>query len=196
MYAYIKGTLEFTTQTEAIVEAGGVGYRIHVSPKTKSRLPDIGKEVKLFTHFAVREDAMELYGFSSAEELFVYEQVISVSGVGPKVGLAIMSAMEPDQFIAAVVTNDVKAITAAQGVGAKLAARIILELKDKMKKESADMDLDAISPSAPADEANEAVEALLAMGFTAPEAKKAVSGLSGSVEEIIGQAFKNLMRRG
>ncbi len=196
MYAYIKGTLEFTTNAEAIVEAGGVGYRIHVSPKTKSRLPDVGKEVKLFTHFAVREDAMELYGFSSAEELFVYEQVISVSGVGPKVGLAIMSAMEPDQFIAAVVTNDVKAITAAQGVGAKLAARIILELKDKMKKESADIDLDLVSPSAPANEANEAVEALLAMGFTAPEAKKAVAGISGSVEEIIGQALKNLMRRG
>ena len=196
MYAYIKGTLEYTTPSEAIVEANGVGYRIHVSPKTKSRLPDAGKEVKLFTHFAVREDAMELYGFSSAEELFVYEQVISVSGVGPKVGLAIMSAMEPDQFIAAVVTNDVKAITAAQGVGAKLAARIILELKDKMKKESADMDLDLVSPSAPVQEANEAVEALLAMGFTAPEAKKAVSGLSGSVEEIIGQALKNLMRRG
>lgn len=196
MYAYIKGTLEYTTPIEAIVEANGVGYRIHVSPKTKSRLPDVGKEVKLFTHFAVREDAMELYGFSSAEELFVYEQVISVSGVGPKVGLAIMSAMEPDQFIAAVVTNDVKAITSAQGVGAKLAARIILELKDKMKKESADMDMDLVSPSAPVQEANEAVEALLAMGFTAPEAKKAVSGLSGSVEEIIGQALKNLMRRG
>ena len=133
MYAYIKGTLEFTTLTEAIVEAGGVGYRIHISPKTKSRLPDVGKEVKLYTHFAVREDAMELYGFSSAEELFTYEQVISVSGVGPKVGLAIMSAMEPNQFVAAVIAGDVKAITAAQGVGAKLAARIILELKDKIK---------------------------------------------------------------
>lgn len=196
MYAYIKGTLEFTTPAEAIVEAGGVGYRINVSPKTKARLPDLGREVKLFTHFVVREDAMELYGFSSAEELFVYEQLISVSGVGPKVGLAILSAMEPDQFIAAVVTNDIKAITSAQGVGAKLAARIVLELKDKMKKEAGELDLDSISPAVSASEAEEAVEALAAMGFTGPEAKKAVAGLTGTVEEIIGQALKNLMKRG
>ena len=196
MYAYIKGTLEFTTLTEAIVEAGGVGYRIHVSPKTKSRLPDVGKEVKVYTHFAVREDAMELYGFSSAEELFTYEQVISVSGVGPKVGLAIMSAMEPDQFVVAVITGDVKAITAAQGVGAKLAARIILELKDKMKKESEDLDLGAISAAPESSGSSEAVEALLALGYSSAEAKKAVAGLTGSVEDIIGQALKNLMRRG
>ncbi len=196
MYAYIKGTLEFTTHSEAIVEAGGVGYRIFVSPKTKSRLADIGREVKLYTHFVVREDAMELYGFSSAEELFVYEQLISVSGVGPKVGLAILSAMEPNEFIAAVVTNDIKAITAAQGVGSKLAARIVLELKDKMKKESEEMDLEIVSPSEDAVGTSEAAEALLALGYTAPEAKKAVAGLSGTVEEIIGQALKNLMRRG
>ena len=196
MYAYIKGTLEFTTQQEAIVEAGGVGYRIFVSPKTKSRLPDTGREVKLYTHFVVRGDAMELYGFSSAEELFVYEQLISVSGVGPKVGLAILSAMEPNEFVAAVVTNDVTAITKAQGVGAKLAARIVLELKDKMQKESAELDLEIISPKEDVVDAGEAVEALLALGYTAAEAKRAVSGLSGSVEEIISQALKNLMRRG
>ena len=196
MYAYIKGSLEFLTHSEAVVEAGGVGYRIFISPKTRSRLPDLGREVKLFTHFAVREDAMELYGFYSAEELFVYEQLISVSGVGPKVGLAILSAMEPNEFIASVVTNDVKAITKAQGVGAKLAARIILELKDKMQKESAELDLEIIPQSEDTVDAGEAVEALLALGYSAQEAKKAVSGLSGTVEEIISAALKNLMRRG
>lgn len=196
MYAYIKGSLEYLTHQEAIVEAGGVGYRIFISPKTRSKLPDLGKEVKLFTHFVVREDAMELYGFYSAEELFVYEQLISVSGVGPKVGLAILSSMEPNEFIVAVISNDVKAITKAQGVGAKLAARIILELKDKMQKESQELDLDIISPAEETVDSSEAVEALLAMGFTAPEAKKAVAGLSGTVEEIIGEALKNLMRRG
>ena len=196
MYAYIKGSLECLTHQEAIVEAGGVGYRIFISPKTRSKLPDLGKEVKLFTHFAVREDAMELYGFYSAEELFVYEQLISVSGVGPKVGLAILSSMEPNEFIVAVISNDVKAITKAQGVGAKLAARIILELKDKMQKENVDIDMDAISPAQESVDSSEAVEALLAMGFTAPEAKKAVAGLTGSIEEIIGEALKNLMRRG
>lgn len=196
MYAYIKGTLEYTTHSEAVVEANGVGYRIYISPKTKGRLPDLGCEVKLYTHFVVREDAMELYGFSSAEELFVYEQLISVSGVGPKVGLAILSAMEPNEFIAAVVTNDVKAITKAQGVGAKLAARIVLELKDKMQKESSELDLEIVSQSEETPDTNEAVEALLALGYTAAEAKKAVSGLTGTVEEIISTALKNLMRRG
>ena len=136
---------------------------------------------------------MELFGFLNIEDKEIYEILISVSGVGPKVGLAILSTVEPNAFITAVISGDVKAITKAPGVGPKLAQRIILELKDKFKGYG-------VEPSVVAEDVatisynNEAIEALTALGYTQNEAEKAVHGLEGTVEQIVGQALRNLMR--
>lgn len=193
MYAFIKGILESSSNGVAVVDCNGVGYEVYVSPATVNRLPAPGKQIKLYTHLQVREDAMELFGFLSAEEKEVYEILISVSGVGPKVGLAILSTLEPDGFIYAVVNGDAKAIAKSPGVGPKLAQRIILELKDKFKGYGAN--IEELSAEPVTSLANEAAEALLALGYTQNEAMNAVSGLEGTVEEIVGQALRKLMQR-
>ncbi|MBQ7039315.1 MAG: Holliday junction branch migration protein RuvA [Clostridia bacterium] len=194
MYAFISGILDSASNGIAVVDCNGVGYEINISPATINKLPAIGKSVKLYTYLHVREDAMELFGFLTAEEKEIYEILISVSGVGPKVGLAILSTLEPNSFIHAVINGDAKAVAKAPGVGPKLAQRIILELKDKFKGYGvADIGVETEIQS---DGANEAVEALTALGYTVSEATKAVAGLTGSVEQIVGQALKNLMRRG
>lgn len=195
MYAYIKGKLDYASGSTAVVEAGGVGYRINTSLTTLSKLPEPGNEVKLYTYLNVREDAMELYGFYTPEELSMYEMVISVSGVGPKVGLAILSTVDPAKFALAVMTSDVKAITKAPGVGPKLAQRIILELKDKLKKEKADFAGEQEPAPMEGSVTADAVEALTVLGYTPAEASQAVAGLSGTLEEMISAALKNLMRR-
>lgn len=195
MYAYIKGKLDYASGSTAVVEAGGVGYRINTSLTTLSKLPEPGNEVKLYTYLNVREDAMELYGFYTQEELSMYEMVISVSGVGPKVGLAILSTVDPAKFALAVMTSDVKAITKAPGVGPKLAQRIILELKDKLKKEKADFAGEQEPAPMEGSVTADAVEALTVLGYTPAEASQAVAGLSGTLEEMISAALKNLMRR-
>ena len=195
MYAYIKGKLDYASGSTAVVEAGGVGYRINTSLTTLSKLPEPGNEVKLYTYLNVREDAMELYGFYTPEELSMYEMVISVSGVGPKVGLAILSTVDPAKFALAVMTSDVKAITKAPGVGPKLAQRIILELKDKLKKEKADFAGEQEPVPMEGSVTADAVEALTVLGYTPAEASQAVAGLSGTLEEMISAALKNLMGR-
>lgn len=194
MYAFISGILDSVSNGVAIVECNGIGYEINVSASTTNKMPAPGKTIKLYTYLHVREDAMELFGFLTSEEKELYEILISVSGVGPKVGLAILSTLEPNTFIHAVINGDAKAVAKAPGVGPKLAQRIILELKDKFKGYgTADLSMDTEVQS---DGANEAVEALTALGYTIAEATKAVAGLDGSVEQIVGQALKNLMRRG
>ncbi|MBR4030457.1 MAG: Holliday junction branch migration protein RuvA [Clostridia bacterium] len=193
MYAFIQGIIENTSNQTVVLNCNGIGYEIYVSTETLNRLPAIGKAVKLYTHFHVREDAMELFGFLSMEEKEVYQLLISVSGVGPKVGLAIMSVFNPDSFIYAIINGDVKAIAKAQGVGPKLAQRIILELKDKFKGYAVSEDREVFATVT--SETNEAVEALTSLGYTVNEATKAVTGLEGSVEQIVGEALKKLMRR-
>ena len=193
MYAFIQGIIESAGGQSVVVNCNGIGYEVFVSSETLNRLPAIGKAVKLYTYLYVREDAMELFGFLSMEEKEVYQLLISVSGVGPKVGLAIMSVLSPDSLIYAIVNGDVKAIAKAQGVGPKLAQRIILELKDKFKGYAVSEGQEiAVTHTS---ETNEAVEALTSLGYTVSEATKAVTGLEGSVEQIVGEALKKLMRR-
>ena len=193
MYAFISGILESASNGIAVVDCNGVGYKINISPSTINKLPAIGKQIKLYTYMHIREDAMELFGFLTMEEKEIYEILISVSGVGPKVGLAILSTLEPSGLISSVVNNDVKAVSKSPGVGPKLAQRIILELKDKFKGYATD-DTVIAEPLVSSD-ANEAIEALVSLGYTLSEANAAVSGLTGTVEQIIPQALKNLMRR-
>ena len=195
MYAYIKGILTYKNYPVVVLEAGGVGYKISTTTNTIGKLPELGETVTLYTYLNVKEDIMELYGFYTREELSVFELLISVSGVGPKVGATILYSVNPQSFVVAVATGDAKAITKAQGVGPKLAARIILELKDKINKDGSVEIPESVSQGQSLEVNDEAVEALMVLGYSPSEAKKAVAGLTGTVEEIIGISLKNLMKR-
>ncbi len=135
MYAYIKGILEEITEDAVVVEAGGIGYNIKVSASTADLLPGIGSEVKVYTYTLVREDAFSLYGFLTRDDLDIFKKLITVSGIGPKGGLAILSVMSADALRFAVMAGDAKAIAKAPGVGAKTAERVILDLRDKISME-------------------------------------------------------------
>lgn len=198
MYYYFNGTLVLNDGTSAVIDCGGVGYKCSISQITSRKLGALGSAAKLFTHLHVREDAMELFGFYDMEELNCFKMLTSVSGVGPKAALAILSVLTPESFAMAVVTGNVKLLTKAQGVGAKLAQRIALELKDKMKStaaQSAAEESDLEIAVMPAGDRAEAVNALMVLGYKRPEAaaavNKVVDGLG--LEDIIKQALKNLM---
>lgn len=193
MYYYIKGEFIKKGENFAVIEAGGVGYKIYTSNNTLGQLPEAGKTVKLYTYFYVREEAEDLYGFFHEEEQAMFLMLISVSGVGPKAALAILSAATPGEVASAVIRKEVKVFKKAQGVGQKMAERIILELKNKIK--NADM-LPEFADDAVNDESDEAIGALMALGYSEQEAKAAV-GLAGdgsNVEETIRLALKNLMK--
>jgi Holliday junction DNA helicase RuvA len=135
MFAYIKGKLDYKHNEYIVVEANGVGYKINTALSTIEKIGSLGDEVKVYTHLYLREDIINLYGFGSQEELGMFELLISVSGVGPKAALSVISSVPTSKFGLAVITDDVKTLTRAQGIGNKMAQRIILELKDKIKKE-------------------------------------------------------------
>lgn len=197
MYYYIRGKYITKKENFAVIEAGGVGYKIYTSALNLEKMPAPGTEITMFTHLYVREDVQDLYGFSTNEEITLFLQLMSVSGIGPKAALSIMSVMTCEQFALAVITNDTKAITKAQGVGPKAAQRIILELKDKLKTEDAlpeDLKTSALEQE---NHQSEAVTALVVLGYTANEAKRAVSGVDPElpVELIIKEALKILMKQ-
>lgn len=176
-----------------VLDVNGVGYMLKVGASAAEKA-SVGEKRKVYTYLNVREDAMELYGFLSEEELNLFKMLISVSGVGPKVGVAILSSVSPSEFALAVVTGNVKAITKAPGVGPKVAQRIILELKDKMKNaEIAEMPQDY---GAFTDTSDEAVSALVVLGYSAAEAKNVLSKVESglSVEDAVKSALKLLMR--
>ncbi|NLG88733.1 MAG: Holliday junction branch migration protein RuvA [Clostridiaceae bacterium] len=200
MFAYIKGVLTAKGQDYVVIETGAVGYRIGVTSNTLERLDAIGSEVKMHTHLNVREDGLSLYGFLTEEELKMFEQLIKVSGVGPKAALSVVSVMHPSQFGLSVLTDDVNAFTKAPGIGKKTAMRIIFELKDKLKKER-ESDIEALSGSEitgadkPAGKIQEAAGALIMLGYSAYEANRAVSRVYSddkSLEDIIRDALKSL----
>lgn len=195
MYYYIKGKLALKDLNYAVVEAGGVGYMIYTSMKSLSELGEAGSAVTMYTYLSVREDAHDLFGFTTVEEKNMFLHLLSVSGVGPKAALAILSVVTPAQFAVAVVTNDVKTITKASGVGPKLAQRVILELKDKLKTEDLELTAQESAEISSSDSMNEAVSALVVLGYSANDAKAAVSKIDGSLttEEIIKKALVSLM---
>lgn len=197
MYYYIRGKYITRKDNFVVIEAGGIGYKIYTSALNLEKMPAVGTEITMYTHLYVREDVQDLYGFSSNEEITLFLQLMSVSGIGPKAALSIMSVMTCEQFALAVITNDTKAITKAQGVGPKVAQRIILELKDKLKTENAlPEDIKATSVEQE-NHQSEAVTALVVLGYTANEAKRAVSGVDPElpVEIIIKEALKILMKQ-
>ncbi|MBE7045036.1 MAG: Holliday junction branch migration protein RuvA [Ruminococcaceae bacterium] len=197
MYYYIKGIFIQKYENFIVVEAGGIGYRIYTPASVLDNLPPQGKEVRLFTHFHVREDTQDLYGFLTEEEKNLFLQLLSVSGVGPKVALAILSVNTTASFAMAVITNDVKTITKAPGVGPKVAQRIILELRDKMKTVDAAPDQETAQVLLQNEnERSEAVSALIVLGYPASEAKKTVASLPQDLgtEDLIREALKKLMK--
>ncbi len=192
MFYYIKGTLVILSGDVAVIDAGGVGYRLSVTQNTFSSLANkLGKEALLYTYFAVREDAQELYGFSTEEEKELFTKLLGVSGVGPKAGLSILSAFTPSQLISAVQSGDAKTITRANGIGLKSAQKIIIELKGKLDLTDSSAEIQN-KPSVFA----EAINALTLLGYTRGEASDAVKSadVSLSLEEVIAFALKRLNR--
>ena len=137
MYAYIKGELAEINTDHIVIEAGGIGYQVFISLQTFDYLPSVGENLKIYTYLYLREDAMILYGFLTKDDLELFKLLISVSGIGPKGGLAILSTLEADDLRFAILSGDAKAISKAPGVGGKTAQRVILELKDKLSLEDA-----------------------------------------------------------
>ena len=199
MYYYIKGTLAAKGDNCLVVDAGGVGYRIYTSLNCIEKAGSTGSEITVYTYLNVREDAMELYGFISEDERKMFMLLISVSGVGPKAGLALLSVATPDRLATAIVTGDEKLITKASGVGPKAAKRIILELKDKIASDVLGIDSDGVILSTAeeviADSRAEAMSALVALGYSSQEAKSVLVKLDAnlSTEELIKKALTQLM---
>ena len=199
MISYIKGRLEIKSKDYIVVDVGGIGYKIFMS-KTAINELEKGKEVKIFTYMKVREDDISLYGFLNNEELVTFELLISVGGVGAKSAITILSNITPSKFALAVITNDVNTLKKLPGIGAKTAARIILELKDKMKTEQSieESKNEEIKEAIVLDnKANDAVEALCVLGYTRKDVEKVLSNIDTNkltVEEIIKQGLKYLGR--
>lgn len=200
MYYHINGELCLANSHTAVIDCGGVGYKLTVSNTTLSKISHkLGEKVKLYTYLAVREDAMELFGFYSVEEQSAFKQLISVSGVGPKAAISVLSTFTPEQFAAAVCSADTKILGKASGIGAKTAARIVLELKDKLAKEYG---AEVVASAAPVNtnaggKLSDAVNALLVLGYSKSEAANALSGMdvsAMSLEALITAALKKLMK--
>lgn len=208
MFYFIQGKLALLDPTFAVLDAGGVGYKLTISQTTHDAMPphltvSEPPVVKLLTYMAVREDGIELYGFATQEELSAFKMLISVSGVGPKAAMSILSLLTPEKFALAVCTDDKKTISKANGIGPKTAARVILELKDKLTKETALQGIDVKATTtvggntAGAHAAlNDAVDALMVLGYSRAEAMDALRGIDSSMptEDLIRMALKKLMR--
>ena len=199
MYAYIKGELAEINTDHIVIESGGIGYRIFISLQAFEYLPAAGEVLKVYTYLHLREDLMILYGFLTRDELEIFKQLITVSGIGPKGGLSILSALDADDLRFAILSGDAKAISKAPGIGAKTAQRVILELKDKMSLEDAfekKKEHTAVSSSAGSQIKNDAVLALTALGYSSTEGLKAVSLVEITeemdVEELLKAALKHM----
>ena len=199
MISYIKGRLEIKAKDYIVVDVSGIGYKIFMSETAISEL-EKGREVKVFTYMRVREDDISLYGFLNNEELVTFELLISVGGVGAKSAITILSNITPSKFALAVITNDVNTLKKLPGIGAKTAARIILELKDKMKTEQSieGSKNEEIKEAIVLDnKANDALEALCVLGYTKKDVENVIAKIDTTkltVEEIIRQGLKYLGR--
>ena len=194
----LRGSLIHTEPSFAVIECAGVGYKCYTTMNTQRSLPAIGKEAVLYTHMNVREDAVDLFGFSSLAELNCFKLLTSVSGVGPKVGLAILSVLSPEQVAVAVAAGDFKTLTMAQGVGNKLAQRVILELKDKLKALGGGEEVTAAAGVVnAAGNAAEAMNALTVLGYTPSDVAPVVAKFDSSlpVAELIRLTLKAMAGR-
>lgn len=198
MFYYLQGKITMKEPGLAVVDVNGAGYACHTTATTLSQLK-LNQEARLYTHCNIREDAFDIFGFSTREELRLFQLLLSVSGVGPKAALAILSVTTPQSFTLAVMTGDERAITAAQGVGKKLAQRVILELKDKIG--GAELDFSggpAAVPAATGGNAALASAALQELGYSSAEIGQALKGCdpAASVEEMVRHALRAMVMKG
>ena len=194
----VNGTVEVIEPNLAVIDCGGVGYACRTTANTISQLK-IGEKAKLLTYLAIREDAAELFGFADTAELSCFKMLISVSGVGPKAALSILSGMTPQSFALCVASGDSKTLTNAPGIGKKTAERIVLELKDKVSKQDVAAGVKGSQIPVVAAASNtvaEAVSALMVLGYTNTEATNALSGLdpASPADELIKAGLKKLAR--
>lgn len=195
MFAYIKGSLEMKFKDYLVIDVGGIGYKIFMSETAINTIGQIGDIVKVFTYYRVREDDISIYGFKTQEELRMFELLLSVSGVGAKSALSMLSCIEPSEFALAVISNNVKVLTQIPGIGNKSAQRIILELKDKLKAEQTEQSDDDTSKSPIGkstieinNNIQEAISGLMVLGFSKKDIEKAFEHLdinSLSLEDLI-----------
>lgn len=202
MFYSLTGKIIYKDEQTVAISCGGVGFKCFTTRNSLAKLSLQSGEVTVFTHLNVREDALDLFGFATNDELDAFKLLITVSGVGPKAALAILSELTPDAFAVAVASGDSKAITAANGVGPKLAQRVIMELKDKIANvgfisEESSTVSSAVNTANSMSNTSEAIAALTALGYSQTEASVAVSKLSPnlSVEELIKGALKNMTLR-
>ena len=197
----VKGEVVHTEPNLAVIECGGVGYACRTTFTTLSKLKGIGSQAKLYTYLNVTQDGIDLFGFYEQQELRCFQMLLSVSGVGPKAALSILSDISPEKFALTVATGDFKTITKSKGIGTKTAQRIVLELKDKIAKEqlsaSSSVDFSAVTEAVTNTNTGEAIAALVVLGYTQAEAATVVSGLDASLstEELIKQSLKKIGMR-
>lgn len=197
----VKGEVVHTEPNLAVIECGGVGYACRTTFTTLSKLKGIGSQAKLYTYLNVTQDGIDLFGFYEQQELRCFQMLLSVSGVGPKAALSILSDISPEKFALTVATGDFKTITKSKGIGTKTAQRIVLELKDKIAKEQlsapASVDFSAVTEAVANTNTGEAIAALVVLGYTQAEAATVVSGLDASLstEELIKQSLKKIGMR-
>ena len=196
MISFVEGTVEYIEETSAVISTGGFGCKVFMTPAALSSLKT-GASVRVHTFLRVAEDLFDLYGFLTREELNMFKMIITVSGAGPKAALSILSAMSPESLTLSVVTDDYKSITKAQGVGPKLAQKIVLELKDKLKGKELDFGGESSAVHAQIGRGNDALEALMVLGYTQGEAARALASVSGdlSTEDKIKAALILLMKQ-
>ena len=201
MIYHLKGTLELCEEGSCVIDCGGVGYKLFISDNTYTAIVGkVGSELKLMTYLQVREDAVELYGFKTNDELSAFKLLITVSGVGPKAAMSILSLLTPDKLSLAIVGEDTKTIAKASGIGAKTAARVVLELKDKISKQvfaaSTVGGTQAPASFAKSSNLSEALDALVVLGYSRAEAQRALSGIDPTLDvtKIIPMALSKLMK--
>lgn len=199
MIAYVKGTLDYINENEIIVECNGIGYRIMIPLSVAGELPHIGSEVRIHTYMNVREDAMQLFGFLDRDDLDMFKMLITVSGIGPKGALNILSVMSPDDLRFAILSDDAAAISKAPGIGKKTAGKLVIELKDKLDLGEAfavkSNHINAMRKPCESDVRSEAAAALVALGYSQSEALRAVSLVDGPDEMSVEQLLKESLRK-
>jgi holliday junction DNA helicase RuvA len=189
MISFLEGDVAERSGARVVISVGGVGYEVQVPASTLARLPPIGRPTRIYTRMVVRDDAMTLFGFANADERELFDLLVTVNGIGPKVALAFRSVLSPDAFRRAVSSNDVAALTVVPGVGKKVAQRVVLDLKDKLGAE------DVVIIDGPLADVR---EALLALGLSQKEASDAMTGLTSqggsSVEDLLREALQRIGR--
>ncbi|MCR4598192.1 MAG: Holliday junction branch migration protein RuvA [Acetatifactor sp.] len=202
MIGFVRGIVEYISEELAVIDVNGVGYNVHISADTASKVPGLGEEAKLYTFTSVREDAIWLYGFRTRQDLEIFKKVITVSGIGPKGALSILSVMDADTLRYAISSGDKKAIAKAPGIGPKMAERLILELKDKISiddemigREIAQTAAGSNPFAADNPQIREAVEALVALGYGQTESLKAVSSIANIESLDSGAILKAALKR-